>query len=67
MELEAQAIKPGARAMDQGVRWLKIGTLAEKPRTSGIGAPDGVTGGLRGSNGGISDSDGELNLVTEPW
>ena len=26
-------MKPEARAMDQGVRWLKIGTREGKPRT----------------------------------
>ena len=46
---------------------MKIGTRAGEPRTSGIGGPYGGPGGLRGSGGGISDSDGESNPVMEPW
>ena len=60
-------MKPEARAMDQGVGWLKIGTRAVKPRAHEIVASDGVPGGLRGSDGGISDSDGESKLVMESW
>ena len=33
VELGAQAMKPEARAMDQDVQWLKIGTLTGKRRT----------------------------------
>ena len=65
MEKGAQAIKPGTRAMDQGVGWLKIGTRAGKPRTSGIVGSDGGPDGLRGSDGRIGDSNRESNSVTE--
>ena len=34
---------------------------------SGIGVSDGGPGGPRSSRGGISDFDGESNLMTEPW
>ena len=29
-------MKPGARTMDQDVRWLKIGNRAGKPRTQAV-------------------------------
>ena len=59
-------MNPGARAMDQSVEWLNIGTRAGKPRTSEVVGSDGGPGGIWGSDGGMSDSDGESNLVTEP-
>ena len=36
VEPGVQAMKPGALAMDQCVKWLKIGTRAGKPRTQAV-------------------------------
>ena len=62
-------MKLTARAMDQGRPVVENWDSDRETENlgSGIRGSDGVPGGLRGTCGGISDFDGESDLVTEPW
>ena len=62
-------MKPGAQAMDQGCWVVEFWDSGRETNNSAsrIGGSDGGPGGLRGSDSGISDSDGKSKLVAEQW